>query len=220
MAIPRVKTGLKELDEILHGGIPERNSVIILGEVGTGKTTLTMQVLHNAAKRKKRSLFVSLEENPKDIIEQAESYGWQIQKNVDDNFIIFQHHIDLDYESLEISIENFLRKYKDIKFVVIDPISMLNIYFKSETGFRVALFRLFQLFKKYNVTAFLIDDNTNSFAGQYVSDGVVVLKIEKVSSQRIRTLEIAKMRKTSHELGPIHFKIINTGIELYPHEKI
>lgn len=217
MELKKVKTGIKELDKMLKGGIPENSSVIITGGIGTGKTTLTMQLLYNAAKNGERCLFVSLEESPEDVLEQAVSLGWEIGPLVKKGKIILQHHIELDYESLEISIENMLRKYKDIKFVAIDPISMLKIYFKSETGFRISLFRLFQLFKKYNTMAFLVDDESeSSSAEQFVSDGVIHLELVKKGEKKHRTLEILKMRKTSHEIEPVEFKITDTGIELYP----
>ncbi|NYZ79856.1 hypothetical protein H0N95_01230 [Candidatus Micrarchaeota archaeon] len=215
MVVKRVKSGIKELDKMLNGGVPEGNAVVITGGLGTGKTTFIMQFLYNAAKAGNRCLFVSLEENPVDIIEQSASYGWDVEKLVKSGMIIFQQHIELDYESLEISIENILRKYKDVKFVAVDPISMLKIYFKSDTGFRVALFHMFQLFKKYNVTAFLIDDESEPSAGQFVSDGVILLSVIKKDTGMFRTLEILKMRKTQHDLEPINYKITSKGIEFY-----
>ena len=215
MVVKKVKTGIKQLDKMLSGGIPEGSAVVVTGGSGTGKTTLIMQILMNAAKDGNRCLFVSLEENPADIMEQAASYGWDVEDLVKKGKMVFQQHVDLDYESLEISIENILRKYKDIKFVAVDPISMLKIYFKSDTGFRVALFHLFQLFKKYGVTAFLIEDEDESHEGQFVSDGVILLRTEKKETGVIRSLEILKMRKTTHDLEPINYRITNKGIELY-----
>ncbi|MEM0372252.1 MAG: ATPase domain-containing protein [archaeon] len=215
MAFKRQKTGIKELDKMLNGGIPERSSIVITGGLGTGKTALTMQLLYNAAKNGDRCLFVSLEESPQDIIDQSTSFGWNVGDLVKKNMIIIQHHVQLDYDSLEVSIENTLRKYKDIKFVAVDPISMLKIYFKSETGFRIALFRLSQLFKKHNTTAFLVEDETESTASRFVSDGVIMLKIEKKETGKVRTLEVPKMRKTAHEIEPVTFKITDKGIQLF-----
>jgi len=43
--IERVKTGVPGLDDILHGGIPRRNIVLISGGPGTGKTIMSQQFL-------------------------------------------------------------------------------------------------------------------------------------------------------------------------------
>ena len=55
----RIKTGIPGLDEILEGGIPEGNLVLVSGVAGTGKTTLSAQFLYNgAAKFNENGLFV------------------------------------------------------------------------------------------------------------------------------------------------------------------
>jgi KaiC/GvpD/RAD55 family RecA-like ATPase len=218
--IRKISSGVPALDEMLHGGIPEGNSVLIAGDMGTGKTILTSQILYNGACHGERCLFVSLEQRAEDIMDQCQQFGWDIKSLVDSKMLLFSQHSELDYESLEISIENTLREYKDIKRVAIDPISMLQIYFKSDIGFRIGLFRLLQLLKKYGVTVFLVDDQTNQSSLIHVSDGVIYLTLHKIDQRRTRSLEIMKMRKTPHELEPVHFQITKNGIEIYPHERI
>ncbi|MEM0353260.1 MAG: ATPase domain-containing protein, partial [Archaeoglobaceae archaeon] len=41
----RLKTGIPGMDEILNGGIPERNVVLLSGGPGTGKTIFGQQFL-------------------------------------------------------------------------------------------------------------------------------------------------------------------------------
>ena len=218
--VKRLESGVPNLDDMLHGGIPEGNSVLIAGDMGTGKTILTSQILYHGACSGERCLYVSLEQKTEDVIEQCKQFGWDIKSLMDSGMLIFTHHADLDYESLEISIENTLREYRDIKRVAIDPISMLQIYFKSDIGFRIGLFRLLQLLKKYGVTVFIVDDSNNQNQLIHVSDGVIFLMLHKLDHRRIRSLEIMKMRRTPHELEPVHFQITQDGIEIYPHEKI
>ena len=43
----RQKTGIVELDTMLHGGFLERDAVMVAGSAGTGKTTLSLQHLVN-----------------------------------------------------------------------------------------------------------------------------------------------------------------------------
>lgn len=42
MDFPRVKTGVKGLDDMLGGGIPEGDVIALLGGFGSGKTMFEM----------------------------------------------------------------------------------------------------------------------------------------------------------------------------------
>ncbi|RLG02986.1 MAG: KaiC domain-containing protein, partial [Thaumarchaeota archaeon] len=47
----RVVTGIPGFDEILHGGIPRRNVVLLAGGPGTGKSIFGYQYLYNGLKK-------------------------------------------------------------------------------------------------------------------------------------------------------------------------
>ncbi|HRI69208.1 MAG TPA: ATPase domain-containing protein, partial [Polyangium sp.] len=49
-ALERIKTGVRNLDMILRGGLPRGNAIIVAGPPGSGKTILTQQIcFHNAS---------------------------------------------------------------------------------------------------------------------------------------------------------------------------
>jgi hypothetical protein len=54
--IERLTTGSRELDEILGGGIPENSINILMGEPGSGKTTLAEQFIFANADDEQRSI--------------------------------------------------------------------------------------------------------------------------------------------------------------------
>ena len=45
-----VKTGITGLDEVLHGGIPRNNNLIVEGPAGSGKTTLGLGFIYHGAR--------------------------------------------------------------------------------------------------------------------------------------------------------------------------
>lgn len=45
-----VKTGIRGLDDILLGGIPRGNVVVVAGSPGTGKTTLGIEFIYRGAR--------------------------------------------------------------------------------------------------------------------------------------------------------------------------
>ena len=55
----RVPTGLPALDHVLDGGLVEGSTTLLAGRPGTGKTTLTLQMLDGL---RQRCLYVTGEE--------------------------------------------------------------------------------------------------------------------------------------------------------------
>lgn len=61
----RVKTGISQLDEILHGGFLRGDSIMLGGPAGAGKTSLGLQFLVNGAtKFGENGIFVTFEQLP------------------------------------------------------------------------------------------------------------------------------------------------------------
>ena len=54
-----ISSGVKGLDEVLGGGFFRPSVVLIAGGVGTGKTTLALQILFNAARAGRKCLFIA-----------------------------------------------------------------------------------------------------------------------------------------------------------------
>ena len=63
----RFETGIKELDQVLGGGIVKGSVVLIGGEPGIGKSTVILQVAGILNKKNKKVLYVSGEESPSQI---------------------------------------------------------------------------------------------------------------------------------------------------------
>ena len=70
--IPRLKTGIGELDRVLGGGLVPGSLVLLGGSPGIGKSTLTSMALGNLAGAGRRTLYVSGEESAAQIKLRAE----------------------------------------------------------------------------------------------------------------------------------------------------
>ncbi|MFM7734805.1 MAG: ATPase domain-containing protein, partial [Alphaproteobacteria bacterium] len=60
----RVSTGLVELDRVLGGGIVAGSAILLGGDPGIGKSTISLQVLGELGRRGMKALYVSGEESP------------------------------------------------------------------------------------------------------------------------------------------------------------
>ena len=79
----RVTTGIPGLDQLLEGGFPKGRSVLVTGEPGTGKTIFALQFLVEGLRRGEKGIYVAADEGPADIIEQAASLGWDLEKYIE-----------------------------------------------------------------------------------------------------------------------------------------
>src|SRR4051812_46897737 len=70
----RIETGIRGLDEILHGGFLPKRSYLVTGAPGAGKTTFGMHFLSPRSERAGR-LFVSFTETEEHLRENAEAVG-------------------------------------------------------------------------------------------------------------------------------------------------
>ncbi len=67
----RIKTGSAELDRVLGGGLMEDSLLLLVGNPGIGKSTLTLQICDQMAKQEKMVLYFSGEESIAQITSRA-----------------------------------------------------------------------------------------------------------------------------------------------------
>ncbi len=72
---PRLRTGIEELDRVLGGGIVPGAGILIGGDPGIGKSTLTLQAAASLASRGQRVVYVSGEESLDQIRLRARRLG-------------------------------------------------------------------------------------------------------------------------------------------------
>lgn len=79
----RVTSGIKGLDPLIEGGFPKGRSILVTGEPGTGKTIFALQFLAEGLACGEKGVFVTADEGPLDILEQAASLGWDFERYVE-----------------------------------------------------------------------------------------------------------------------------------------
>lgn len=68
--IEYIATGIPALDHSLSGGIPRGSNILILGNLGKGKSSFSRDFVSNGLKKGERSLFIALDDNPQKIRQQ------------------------------------------------------------------------------------------------------------------------------------------------------
>src|SRR5688500_14453285 len=81
--VARLSTGVAGLDDIMNGGMPRGNTVLLAGASGTGKTTLAFQFLCEGAARGEPGAFISVTEPTAMLKRNLASYHFFKQEYLD-----------------------------------------------------------------------------------------------------------------------------------------
>src|SRR5690606_26203161 len=80
----RAAFGIERLDEMIGGGIPIGDSVLITGPSGSGKSVLAAQFIAAGGTRDEPGVLVVFEEHPREYIKRAEERGCHLGEMVRD----------------------------------------------------------------------------------------------------------------------------------------
>src|SRR5919109_938285 len=75
-----IRTGIAGLDDILWGGCPRGNVLLVEGAVGTGKTLLGLEFIYRGiTEHHEPGLIVTFEVAPRKLIRDATAFGWDLE---------------------------------------------------------------------------------------------------------------------------------------------
>lgn len=231
--VSKIRTLIEGFDDISHGGIPIGRSTLVSGSSGTGKTLFAVQFLYNGIVHfDEPGIFVTFEESPTDIIKNAYSFGWDLQKLIDEGKL-FLLDASPDPEGQEIvgqfdlsalieRIQYAILKYK-AKRVSVDSITAIFQQYDAASLVRREIFRLVARLKQIGVTTVMTTERVEEYGQiarfgveEFVSDNVVIVRNVLEGEKRRRTIEILKLRGTTHMKGEYPFTLTNNGINIFP----
>ncbi len=214
--IERIKTYVKGLDDLMEGGVPKKHIVLVCGHAGTMKSSLTYSIIYNAYKDKGlKSIYLTLEQGKDSLYMHMEKLGMP-SKGVDGVAVIdlakVRKDVATDKEKSEKvdwlkSIISVLKHYKQrfgCDILALDSLAALYALttFKNP---RAELFYFFEKLRALDVTTFLIseiptDRNVYGLYGieDFLSDGIIHLKVEQTDAGSNLYLGVVKMRSTNH----------------------
>ncbi len=224
-------TGIRGLDEITFGGLPQGRPTLICGKAGSGKTLLAMEFLvRGALHYGEPGVFISLEESVEELRQNVSSLGWDLQAlEAEQLFRADYIHIErsqfeetgtYDLEALFARI-GYLIDQIGAKRVVLDTLETLFGSLSDAALVRSELRRLFQWLKLKGVTAIVTaesGENTLTRHGteEYVSDCVITLEQRIQQDFSTRQLHIIKYRGSQHSSNEYPFLIERDGIVVLP----
>ena len=234
----RVSTGIQGLDEKIEGGCFKGSINLITGKTGTAKTAFCSSFLRHGALIGEPGLYVTTEQREQDIKGDIEAmFGWRMEDLEAKSMVKFVS-IQPVFPSKSLDAQDMNRLIKLYVFditnkvasniralgaqrVVIDSVSLIEMFIKDEYLSRVAMMQLVENLKQMGVTALLtgtIPETSEALSGggiiEYIVDGVLKLDFVPVAEEFKRTLTIRKMRRTNHSTMIHPFQITKAGINI------
>ena len=85
-----VSSGIKELDALCGGGLDRGTTTLILGQAGTGKSTLALQYAVQMADQGERSMIFTFDETRSVMLSRAKALGFELEKAIESGTITVQ----------------------------------------------------------------------------------------------------------------------------------
>ncbi|MEW6069193.1 MAG: ATPase domain-containing protein [Candidatus Thermoplasmatota archaeon] len=239
----RCKTGIEGLDNILNGGIPVGNSVLVSGACGSGKTTLSTEFLVNGAKLGDTCVFISVTEPVSKLVDNLKSFDFfdpdliaEKKLNLFDLGTIYERlgierkgYTILEVEPIVNAIEDIVKKL-NAKRLVIDSITAVCHQLETRGRIRELVFNLGKVLSALGCTTLMTSEvqPTGAWGGlpgvmysvygveEAIADGIILLGTIERKGYMLRTLHVVKMRGTTHSLAKYILDLTPSGIVLIP----
>ncbi len=223
--IGQLRTGVRGLDEILGGGLPEFSFNIIAGAPGCGKTTLAHQIVFaNATPQKPALYFTVLGEPALKMLRYQQQYSFfdpaKLNKSV--RFINLSHVVlEKDLGGV---LEEIVREVQASSpgLVVVDSfrgVTRAAMAVESELQLQAFVQRLALLLTSWEATTFLIGEypvgEERANAVFTVADGIFQLTQVVERNSVVRKLQIVKLRGQASVPGLHTVRISHDGVEAY-----
>jgi circadian clock protein KaiC len=248
--LDRVTTGIKGFDEVLKGGLPKARTILVVGSPGSGKTTFAIQFLVGGAKGNEPGLYVSLDEKPERVKADLSSFGWDLDALEHAGKLTFidatqlkrpghrviQPSIDPDNPVTltlpELTLGALVRTVRRVaaeegtQRIVVDPITSLMLRYPEEAKRRRALQLFFDALESTGCSCIVTSELRTSMLArrfqleEFLSQGVVLLHTMVHDGNVIRGLQVEKMRGISHDAQLRPYQIGETGIEVFPKDRV
>jgi len=220
---PRLSTGIMGLDEMMGGGIPAGDSVIVAGPSGSGKSVLATQFITEGLRQGQAGVIAIFEELPEEYLARSEQLGMDLQADVD------KANLKVIYlRPLDLSVDETLREILDtIKAIgaqrlVIDSMNGFEMALAPafRQDFRESLYRMVGALTGIGVTIMTTVEVVTSFIDlqftphgiSFLTDDIIMLRYVEIDSQLRKIATVVKMRGGNHSKDIREYDITGSGM--------
>jgi len=220
--ITRVSAGVRELDEMMDGGIPAGSSLLVAGPSGSSKTILSMQFLAEGLAQREPGLLAVFEKRPSDYL-RTNPLGATVARHIQDGSlrVIYLRPLDLSLDETLDEIRTVVQA-QGVKRVVIDSLSGLELALAPafREDFRETLHRMVAMLTSIGITLLLTVEVVDSYIDlrfsphgtAFLTDGIILQRYVELDGQLKRLISIVKLRGSQHSKELRLYEVTNEGL--------
>jgi circadian clock protein KaiC len=211
-----VPSGIKELDALCGGGLDRGTTTLILGPVGTGKSTLALQYAVQMADHGERCILFTFDETRNVMLSRAKALGLGLEKGIESGAITLQQVDPAELSPGEFAVRILDGVKAGCKFVAIDS---LNGYLNAMPGEKYLNNQLHELCSYLNqqgiLTVLILAQHGLATAAEapvdlsYLSDTVISLRYFEAYGVVKQAIVVVKKRSGGHEKTIREFKLMS-----------
>jgi circadian clock protein KaiC len=218
----RLKTGVPGLDEMMGGGIPEGDVVMLTGPAGSGKTTFATQFVAQGLSQMETCVVAVFEEFPEAYLARAKTVPIDFSEMIaaDRLAVIYLRPLDLSVDEMLAEIFGSVRRIGATR-VVIDSLSGFEIALAPtfRIDFRESLYRLVGALTATGVTVLMTAEVIEGFPEgrfttervSFVTDDILVQRYVEIAGHLRKVLAVVKMRGSEHATDFRSYDLTSSG---------
>src|SRR5688572_13793505 len=225
VTIRQLPTGVRGLDEILGGGIPEFSFNIIAGTPGCGKTTLAHQIAFANATVKKPALYFTVFGEPAlKMLRYQQQHSFFDESKLNEAVRFVNLSDAMANQDLELVLEEIIKEVTAVNpgIVVVDSFRTVvrkAVAAAGELDMHSFIQRLAQFLTSWEATTFLVgeyvEEEIRDNALFTIADGLFWLWQVTERNSVVRKLQVMKLRGQSSVPGLHTIRIGEGGLQAF-----
>jgi circadian clock protein KaiC len=219
----RLCFGIPELDEMLGGGVPEGDSILVAGSSGTGKSVLATQFISEGVSKGEPAIIAVFEERPEAYAMRATNLGLDLEAPQKDGklTILYLRPLDLSVDETMQSILDAVQKI-GAKRLVIDSLAGFEMALSPgfRADFRESLYRMIFTLTGIGVTILSTVEVDESFTEfpfstysiSFLCDDIIRMRYVSIDGQLRKIMVVIKMRGGNHAKDIREYEITSKGV--------
>jgi circadian clock protein KaiC len=222
VSMERITSGVERLDAMLGGGYYRGSAVLISGAPGTSKTSLAAAFAAAACRRKEKTVYVSFDEAPEQIIRNVASIGIDLVPHLRSGVLIMcSLRARADNPESHIARVRAILDRERTKNLIVDPLSALVQTFDAALSDRAAV-QMLDFAKSRGITTVSTSLLANSaplseetpLGISTIADTWMHVSYVVNAGERNRALTIVKSRGTRHSNQVRELVLSSAGVTL------